>query len=156
MTGKPNSWSIGTPFIVAVNTSALPGLKGLASSMFSPGRLSLGVKAPSADFDASIVSVQVGPVCPSQSSPQPANPALPEGEPVSLTTIPRGKSSVQSPGQWIPAGDEVTEPLPVPPGVVTVRVSGGGGPVGVRSGGVVALGSCSLVISASERARLWT
>ena len=68
------------------------------------------------DFAASIVTVHIEDVV-QVALPvpdQPINVDPPAGVAVSTAIVPEAKVSLQSPGQLMPAGDEVTAPTPVP------------------------------------------
>lgn len=70
------------------------------------------------DFAASIVTEQV-PV-PVHAPDQPVNEKPLFGVATNVTAVPLTKKAEQAPGQLMPAGDEVTVPVPVP-AVVTAR-----------------------------------
>jgi hypothetical protein len=69
-------------------------------------------------FALSIATVQVGVVTPVQAPPQAAAPEPEAGAAVRVTVVPSEKAAVQGPTvQLIPAGLEVTVPVPVPAGI---------------------------------------
>jgi hypothetical protein len=74
------------------------------------------------DLAALIVTIQL-PV-PVHAPLQPVNVDVPSGAAVKVTTVPLSNNAEQVAPQSIPAGDEVTEPPPVP-AFVRVRVKAG-------------------------------
>src|SRR5688572_10697813 len=63
---------------------------------------------------------------------QPANTEPPCGPALNTSVLPAGTMVTQAPGQLMPAGLDVTVPLPAPP-MTTVMVTGGGASISVAS-----------------------
>ena len=72
-------------------------------------------------------ALKLQPPPPLHAPPQPTKVELPSGIAVSEMLVPAATETLQTAGQSIPAGDEVTRPEPLPIGTTSMRAMPGGG-----------------------------
>src|SRR5947209_4815193 len=72
-------------------------------------------------------ALKLQPPPPLHAPPQPTKVELPSGIAVSEMLVPAARGMLQTAGQSIPAGDEVTRPEPLPIGTTSMRAMPGGG-----------------------------